>query len=325
MISMPEKGIYYVSADKLDTIDVPENPGIFSLADLYVPFTGEVKDEEFLRKTQAEDYSPSAADTYPFTTASDPSLLGTSTDVTAGTPQLTTLEVVTYMSVGDSDDTFLSANLPFSCPATQNIPVSCQATTLTSTPSPNLAHSGNIPNFDAVTSTVLSPVSEPDRSPTKPMVIPIPKDEKMAEAVLNTLETGSIMPLIKEELKYTIQSRRLAAGKPELQVEFNPPKRQKLMTKEERERAEKRREQNRKAAQKFRQKQRDTAETLTKKTQKLEGSNTTLRAEIKRLTREKNELRKLFHAHLAVCPQVNAGNVKVKVDSLRAGIASKYV
>lgn len=36
------------------------------------------------------------------------------------------------------------------------------------------------------------------------------------------LETGSMMPIIKEELKCLIQSRRLSLGQDELEVTFTP-------------------------------------------------------------------------------------------------------
>lgn len=42
----------------------------------------------------------------------------------------------------------------------------------------------------------------------------------LLNATLEALETGELAPIIKEELKYTIQSRRLAKGQEELKVEF---------------------------------------------------------------------------------------------------------
>ena len=52
----------------------------------------------------------------------------------------------------------------------------------------------------------------------------IPKDNKIFEAVNEALNSGSLTPLIKEELKYSIQSRRLKEGKRELAVDFEEPK-----------------------------------------------------------------------------------------------------
>ena len=51
-----------------------------------------------------------------------------------------------------------------------------------------------------------------------------PKDDKIFEAVNEALNSGSLTPLIKEELKCSIQSRRLKEGKRELTVAFEEPK-----------------------------------------------------------------------------------------------------
>lgn len=47
--------------------------------------------------------------------------------------------------------------------------------------------------------------------------------DSLMEAALAALGTGDMTPLVKEELKLTIQSRRLASGKGELRVNFEPP------------------------------------------------------------------------------------------------------
>lgn len=52
---------------------------------------------------------------------------------------------------------------------------------------------------------------------------PSQQTDGFAEATLTALETGELTPLVKEELKYTIQSRRLANGQSELGVEFTEP------------------------------------------------------------------------------------------------------
>lgn len=48
-------------------------------------------------------------------------------------------------------------------------------------------------------------------------------DNKIIAATLKAFESGSLTPLIKEELRCTIQSRRLAEGKSEMKVEFKTP------------------------------------------------------------------------------------------------------
>lgn len=50
------------------------------------------------------------------------------------------------------------------------------------------------------------------------------EDAKLCIAALQSLRTGRITPLLKEELKYHIQSRRMSEGKSELVLD--PTKRQ---------------------------------------------------------------------------------------------------
>lgn len=45
-------------------------------------------------------------------------------------------------------------------------------------------------------------------------------DRELIRATNHALETGSLTPIIKEELKCLIQSRRLSLGQDELQVTF---------------------------------------------------------------------------------------------------------
>ncbi|KAK3092546.1 hypothetical protein FSP39_004242 [Pinctada imbricata] len=89
------------------------------------------------------------------------------------------------------------------------------------------------------------------------------QNEKILEATKMALETGELTPLVKEELKYTIQTRRLAEGKEELQVQFEDPINSELRP-DEVERVERRREQNRMAAQRFRQRQKSRGDELQK-------------------------------------------------------------
>jgi hypothetical protein len=41
------------------------------------------------------------------------------------------------------------------------------------------------------------------------------QNNQLFDATVTALETGNLSPLVKEELKYTIQSRRLAKGQRE--------------------------------------------------------------------------------------------------------------
>jgi hypothetical protein len=46
------------------------------------------------------------------------------------------------------------------------------------------------------------------------------QNNQLFDATVTALETGNLSPFVKEELKYTIQSRRLAKGQRELKVDF---------------------------------------------------------------------------------------------------------
>lgn len=47
-------------------------------------------------------------------------------------------------------------------------------------------------------------------------------DKELLDATMTVLKTGKLTPLIKEELKCTIQNRRLARGQEELMVDLTP-------------------------------------------------------------------------------------------------------
>ncbi|XP_060062850.1 basic leucine zipper transcriptional factor ATF-like 3 [Ylistrum balloti] len=117
-----------------------------------------------------------------------------------------------------------------------------------------------------------------------------PSDEeecKLAEAALACYQSGQLTPLIKEELKYKIQAKRMEQGKGELHVQFTAPNSFEL-TKEEALKSERRRQQNRVAARKFRKRQLKFAVNLDEMLQTLEAENSRLHAEVGRLSMEKN-------------------------------------
>ncbi|OWF47230.1 uncharacterized protein LOC110454639 [Mizuhopecten yessoensis] len=132
-------------------------------------------------------------------------------------------------------------------------------------------------------------------------------DEGLAEASRVAMETGMLTPLVKEELKYTILSRREANGKGQIEVTFDDPQQYQLTT-EELEKVEKRRQQNRSAARRFRHRQKQTSHDFIKKIQSLESNNTTLRSELEKVSREKDELQRELHAHLLHCPTLGLNN-----------------
>ncbi|XP_060062851.1 cyclic AMP-dependent transcription factor ATF-3-like [Ylistrum balloti] len=128
-----------------------------------------------------------------------------------------------------------------------------------------------------------------------------PMDVELAKATQACLDTGSVLPIIKEELKCAIQNRRLAEGKTELAVQFTPPTKQKLRP-EEMVKKENRRDQNRRAARKFRQKQAASLKEFQKRIKQLEVENGKLRMQVKQLT-QKTRHGKL-HVHNAMCGNI---------------------
>ena len=58
-------------------------------------------------------------------------------------------------------------------------------------------------------------------------------DEKLATAAVKSLEVGNLTPIIKEELRLTIQTRRLKKGLDELEVDFREPAEEQVRTKGE--------------------------------------------------------------------------------------------
>ncbi|CAG5121981.1 unnamed protein product [Candidula unifasciata] len=110
-------------------------------------------------------------------------------------------------------------------------------------------------------------------------------EDKILNASMKALKSGSLTPLVKEELRFTIQSRRLAAGKGELKLEeFKKPPKRKLVTDEERKRAQVRRLQNREAAQRFRQRQKDQASYLSENNYQLKWQAEQLSTEVAGIT-----------------------------------------
>ncbi|ESO90094.1 hypothetical protein LOTGIDRAFT_233904 [Lottia gigantea] len=126
-------------------------------------------------------------------------------------------------------------------------------------------------------------------------------DEKTVAAVLASLESKSMTPLIKEGLRSIIQTKRLKEGKQELEVRFTPYVKREPQTEDEINRAMKRKEQNKMAARRFRQRQKDFGDRFMKKIKKIEAANTVLRKEIQQLQNDKSELSLILQNHLSVC------------------------
>ncbi|XP_076443035.1 uncharacterized protein LOC143281672 [Babylonia areolata] len=127
------------------------------------------------------------------------------------------------------------------------------------------------------------------------------RDDDLAKAEKQAMESGTITPLVKQELKLLIQSRRLSQGKEELKVGFKEPCQHKL-TPEEEERRQRRKDQNRRAAKRFRQNKKVRESTLMEEIGMLEGKNDGLREKVTELQRVKDRLLKHIYRHLVSCP-----------------------
>lgn len=157
-----------------------------------------------------------------------------------------TLEVVPEPQPQQTSASFLSANLPaplgtVTVVQAASTPVSYPySDTCITSPSPfhspctppgAYPHPPSTPSCYSTCSDDVASTSSEQMTPDgirgvtsgEDLLIPVTSDSGIAAAALTALETCSLTPLIKEELKYTIQSRRLAAGKPELVLDTAPP------------------------------------------------------------------------------------------------------
>eukprot|EP00919_Chromeraceae_sp_WS-2016_P021886 GHVR01051898.1.p1 GENE.GHVR01051898.1~~GHVR01051898.1.p1 ORF type:complete len:172 (+),score=33.22 GHVR01051898.1:2-517(+) len=127
-------------------------------------------------------------------------------------------------------------------------------------------------------------------------------DLPLTTAAVKTMQTHSLTPLIKEELKIMIQKNRLAEGKPELTVEFKEPEDVQL-TEEDIRRRERRKERNRLAAQKCRTKRREISDVLEQQCSSLENDNACVKSEIDQLQQEILKLQQIKQRHdMHYCP-----------------------
>ncbi|XP_076306023.1 activating transcription factor 3-like [Tachypleus tridentatus] len=108
--------------------------------------------------------------------------------------------------------------------------------------------------------------------------------------------------LIKEGLRVTIQTKRMAQGKGQVQPEYRDPP-QESITPEDEERRRRRRERNKVAATKCRYKKKERTQWLAIESDHLETDNSALRREIQELEEQKRHLMELLHGHHCSVPQ----------------------
>ncbi|KAL3877728.1 hypothetical protein ACJMK2_035392 [Sinanodonta woodiana] len=115
------------------------------------------------------------------------------------------------------------------------------------------------------------------------------EDETVRQAALQYQQTGSLLPIVKMELKCKILQNRLSRGEGEIEIDFTPRKPGQLSP-EEIERRNKRKESNRLSARKSRMKKKTSVCKLQKEVAELEARNIRLRKELVILTEEKSRL-----------------------------------
>ncbi|KAL1253938.1 hypothetical protein QQF64_016167 [Cirrhinus molitorella] len=117
-------------------------------------------------------------------------------------------------------------------------------------------------------------------------------------------------PLVKEELRYAIQNKRLSNGMSTLNTDracmnterpAELPVMKREVTPEEGDRKKRRRERNKIAAAKCRNKKKEKTDNLQKESEKLESINAELKAQIEELKNQKQQLVYMLNLHRPTC------------------------
>ncbi|GAA6072056.1 cyclic AMP-dependent transcription factor ATF-3 [Tachysurus ichikawai] len=129
-------------------------------------------------------------------------------------------------------------------------------------------------------------------------------------------------PLVKEELRYTIQNKRLSGGMSTTNTSCSdcssekPPEMpgvKRMLNVEEHDRRKRRRERNKIAAAKCRNKKKEKTDCLQKESEKLESLNAELKAQIEELKNQKQQLVYMLNLHRPTCI-VRANNGQTPED-----------
>ncbi|XP_006009273.1 cyclic AMP-dependent transcription factor ATF-3 [Latimeria chalumnae] len=126
-------------------------------------------------------------------------------------------------------------------------------------------------------------------------------------AILGFEEFTNLTPLVKEELRFAIQSKRLSHGMMSSMEDIISDRHNEIpfvkaeLSPEEEERRRRRRERNKIAAAKCRNKKKEKTECLQKESEKLESINAELKAQIEELKVEKQHLVYMLNLHRPTC------------------------
>ncbi|KAL3874328.1 hypothetical protein ACJMK2_037358 [Sinanodonta woodiana] len=123
-------------------------------------------------------------------------------------------------------------------------------------------------------------------------------DPRLKQAYREAEVNNSIMPILKEEIRLRILSRRCKAGLGEICLQENKPNIKKQLTPEELMKKQRRRQQNREAAQRCRKKKKMQEGSVVEGFSEALLEQKKLQQEIESLTREKIELLNCLHTHV---------------------------
>ncbi|KAM4695008.1 cyclic AMP-dependent transcription factor ATF-3 [Discoglossus pictus] len=167
-----------------------------------------------------------------------------------------------------------------------------------------------------------SPTEQDSTSHSKKMMLQHPVQGSAAEVSASAIvpclsptimtfgfeDFTNLTPLVKEELRFAIQNKRLSSRAPctldtvvvsEGPMEMSLPKTE--FVPEEDDRKKRRRERNKVAAAKCRNKKKERTESLQKESEKLESINAELKAQIEELKNEKQHLIYMLNLHRPTC------------------------
>ncbi|XP_041351157.1 cyclic AMP-dependent transcription factor ATF-3-like [Gigantopelta aegis] len=129
--------------------------------------------------------------------------------------------------------------------------------------------------------------------------VPSGCDTRLERAAARAAETNNLTPLLKEELRLQILTKRHAKGKTEIDIDFKTEPRSYKLRPDEIEKKRRRREQNRVAAQKCRQKKKICQTYLFLEYQRQQQRNKELEEQVRQLRFEKSELEAFVQDHFA--------------------------
>ncbi|XP_048732920.1 transcription factor kayak-like [Ostrea edulis] len=133
-------------------------------------------------------------------------------------------------------------------------------------------------------------------------------DPRLLKAVDKAGKEKNMLPLIKEELRLSILSRRNKEGKGEVIVEERKPQVKRTLTPQEKERKLRRQEQNRRAAKKCRKKKKDCEVNVMQAYYSEKDKNDNLSTQVEELKKEKEMLEEVLRRHVSQCT-MNQSNI----------------